>query len=88
LTREEGLDMLSKYEGKKPASLEIFLEMVGLTEQEFFDIASSHTVSPWRLNIFEQESGTKLPDFESWTRDGKMKREDAEKQLENWKRSQ
>ena len=59
-----------------------------VAEQEFFDIASSHTVSPWRLNIFEQESGTKLPDFESWTRDGKMKREDAEKQLENWKRSQ
>jgi N-acetyl sugar amidotransferase len=88
LAREEGLDMLSKFEGKKPASLEIFLEMVGLTESEFFEIASSHTVSPWKLNIFEQESGTKLPDFDSWTREGKMKREDAEKQLVNWKRSQ
>lgn len=88
LTREEGLDMLSKYEGKKPASLEIFLEMVGLTEDEFFEISKSHTVSPWKLNVFEQEAGTKLPDFNTWTREGKMKREDAEKQLENWKRSQ
>jgi len=88
LSREEGLDMLSKYEGKKPASLEIFLEMVGLTEEEFFEISKSHTVSPWKLNVFEQEAGTKLPDFEKWTRSGKMERVDSEKQLENWKRSQ
>ena len=88
LTREEGMDMLTKYEGKKPASLEIFLEMVGLSEDEFFEISKSHTVSPWKLNVFEQEAGTKLPDFNEWTREGKMKREDAEKQLENWKRSQ
>jgi hypothetical protein len=80
--------MISEFEGKKPASLEIFLEMVGLTESEFFEIAQSHTVSPWRLNIFEQEAGEKLKDFDSWTRSGKMKREDAEVQLNNWKKSQ
>jgi N-acetyl sugar amidotransferase len=88
LSREEGLNMISEFEGKKPASLEIFLEMVGLTESEFFEIAQSHTVSPWRLNIFEQEAGEKLKDFDSWTRSGKMKREDAEVQLNNWKKSQ
>lgn len=88
LTREEGLDMISKFEGKKPPSLEIFLEMVGLTEQEFFEIAQSHSVSPWKLNVFEQESGQKLPDFDSWTREGKMKREEAEEQLNRWKKAQ
>lgn len=88
LTREEGLDMISKYEGKKPPSLEIFLEMVGLTEAEFFEIAQSHSVSPWKLNVFEQESGQKLPDFNSWTREGKMKREEAEEQLNRWKKAQ
>lgn len=88
LTREEGLDMISKFEGKKPPSLEIFLEMVGLTEPEFFEIAQSHSVSPWKLNIFEQESGQKLPDFDSWTREGKMKREEAEEQLNRWKKAQ
>jgi N-acetyl sugar amidotransferase len=87
LTREEGLDMISKYEGKKPPSLEIFLEMVGLTEEEFFKISESHAVSPWKLNIFEQESGEKLPDFNQWTRDGKMKREDAEEQMKKWNKS-
>ena len=80
--------MIKDYEGKKPASLEIFLEMVGLTEDEFFEISKSHTVSPWKLNVFEQEAGVKLPDFNQWTREGKMNRADAEKQLDNWKKSQ
>lgn len=88
LDRNQGLDMINQYEGKKPASLEIFLEMVGLTETEFFEIAQSHSVSPWRLNVFEQEAGVKLPDFEQWTREGKMKREEAEIQINNWKKSQ
>lgn len=88
LEREEGLDMIAKYEGKKPPSLEIFLEMVGLTEAEFFEVAKSHSVSPWKLNIFEQESGQKLPDFSSWTRNGKMDRNVAENQLNNWKNAQ
>jgi N-acetyl sugar amidotransferase len=88
LEREEGLDMIAKYEGKKPPSLEIFLEMVGLTEDEFFKVSKSHSVSPWKLNVFEQEYGKKLPDFDAWTREGKMKREDAEAQLSKWEKSQ
>jgi N-acetyl sugar amidotransferase len=88
LERENGVKMIDQYEGKKPASLEIFLEMVGLTEQEFFEIAQSHTVSPWKLNVFEQEAGVKLPDFNQWTRTGKMDQAKAEVQIENWRKSQ
>jgi hypothetical protein len=88
LEREDGVKMINEYEGKKPASLEIFLEMVGLTEQEFFEIAKSHTVSPWKLNVFEQEAGAKLPDFKQWTRSGKMDRAEADVQIENWRKSQ
>lgn len=88
LAREEGMNMISKYEGKKPASLEIFLEMVGLTESEFFKIAQSHTVSPWKLDITGQKPGEKLSDFNQWTRNGKMKREDAVQQMKTWSKSQ
>jgi hypothetical protein len=88
LDREQGTQMIHDYEGKKPASLEIFLEMVGLTEAEFFEIAQSHSVSPWRLNLVEQEAGEKLPDFNKWTRAGKMDRKDADIQLDKWKKSQ
>jgi len=88
LDRKEGLEMIGKYEGKKPPSLSIFLDMVGLTEKEFYDIAQSHTVSPWKLNVFEQELGEQLPDFDAWSKEGAMKREDAEIQLERWKKTQ
>ncbi len=87
LTREEGMDMLSKYEGKKPASLEIFLEMVGLSEDEFFKIAQSHAVSPWKMNVFEQELGEQLPDHKQWSNAGPMERSDTEKQLDRWKKT-
>jgi N-acetyl sugar amidotransferase len=87
LSREEGLGMINQYEGKKPRSLEIFLDMVGLTEEEFFEISKSHTVSPWKLNVFEQEIGEQLPDFDKWSTAGKMDRSDAEEQLELWKKS-
>lgn len=87
LDRETGLEMINQYEGKKPRSLEIFLDMVGLTEQEFFDIAQTHAVSPWKMNVFEQELGETLPDFDKWSRDGEMKREDAIEQLDRWKKA-
>jgi len=85
MNREEGVEMINQYEGKKPASLEIFLEMVGLTEEEFFQIAQQHSVSPWRLNVFQQQAGEKLHDFDKWTRAGKMKRKEALTQLDRWK---
>jgi hypothetical protein len=87
LTREEGMDMLSKYEGKKPASLEIFLEMVGLSEEEFYRIAQSHAVSPWKMNVFEQELGEELPDHNQWSNAGPMERSNTEKQLDRWKKT-
>ena len=87
LSREEGLDMIHKYEGKKPASLEIFLDMIGLTEAEFFEIAKTHQISPWKINVFEQEMGEKLPDFDHWSREGKMERAEAEAQIDRWKKT-
>lgn len=87
LSREEGLDMIHKYEGKKPASLEIFLDMIGLTETEFFEITKTHQISPWKINVFEQEMGEKLPDFDQWSREGKMDRAEAEAQIDRWKKT-
>ena len=86
LSREEAVLMVEKYEGKEPPSLEIFLELVGLTKVEFYVIALSHTVSPWSFDMSKIEKGDKTPDFDVWSRDGKMKREDAEIQINQWKK--
>ena len=86
LTRDEALALVEKYEGKEPPSLEIFLELVGLTKAEFYEIALSHTVSPWSFDLSKIEQGNKLPDFDVWSREGKMKREDAEIQINRWEK--
>lgn len=84
ITKEEGEKMIEEFEGKEPPSLEIFLDFVGLTKEEFYKIAESHTVSPWKFNSMMLEIGKQLPDFDKWAREGKMEREEAQKQINKW----
>jgi N-acetyl sugar amidotransferase len=82
LTREEGLSLLKQYEGKRPPSLDLFLDYVGLTEVEFLEIAMSHGVSPHEHSPEDVTPGARTADFDVWPREGAMPREEAEAQLE------
>jgi N-acetyl sugar amidotransferase len=68
LTREEAWALAEKYDGKRPASLDIFLEKLGLTEEEFIDIVSCHQVKPWQFDPEKVEPGEPLPDMNRWAR--------------------
>jgi N-acetyl sugar amidotransferase len=46
LTREEGLDLVGKYDGRRPAALDMFLDILGISEERFHDIVSRHVVAP------------------------------------------
>jgi len=81
ISLEDAKKNISSYEGKRPPSLDIFLDFVGITEDEFYDIASSHSISPWQFNRAELKDGIKTHDFDKWSRSGKMSREEAESQL-------
>lgn len=48
LDRATALQMVQEYEGKKPQSLAVFLEYLGITEKEFNDIVLEHVISPWQ----------------------------------------
>lgn len=85
MTREEALKLVEAYEGKRPPSLDLFLEYVGLTEEEFIKIALSHSVSPYRHDPKRTKKGEKTHDFEEWERTGAMPREEALEQLERKK---
>ena len=85
LTHEQGLDMVHQYEGKRPPSLDLFLEFVGLTEKEFLEIAASHAVSPHVPDVAKIQPGKKLHDFSAWTRDGKMPPSESKLLLERWR---
>ncbi|TSA38385.1 MAG: N-acetyl sugar amidotransferase [Porphyromonadaceae bacterium] len=86
MTREEALALVKDYEGKRPPSLDLFLEIVGLDEKEFLEIAISHGVSPYRHDPCVTRDGMKAHDFDQWPRFGAMPRVEALHQLDRWHR--
>lgn len=88
MTREEGLDMVKEYEGKRPPSLDLFLDFIGLSEAEFLEIAMSHGVSPHQHEPASIKQGRRLADFDQWSRSGPMPRAEAEAQLARWREKQ
>jgi N-acetyl sugar amidotransferase len=79
MDRDNALEIIDKYEGKKPKSLEIFLEFIGLTEKEFFDIAMSHQVSPWNFDMESTKNESKrMKDFDEWYKGDGLTREESE----------
>jgi N-acetyl sugar amidotransferase len=85
ITPEERQVMVDLYEGKRPPSLDIFLEFVGLTEDEFYEVAMKHTVSPWKFEKKLTENGEVLADYNSWNTKGGISRDEAKQKLSNWR---
>ncbi len=85
LKKEDGEKLIAEYEGRRPPSLDLFLEFVGLTEQEFMEIAMAHQVSPYAHDPQKTLPGQRMADYERWNKDGAMARADAEAQVIRWK---
>ena len=86
LSREEGLKIIEKYEGKEPPSLELFLKYTGLTKEEFYEVSISHIVSPNKFDTSNIEISQKTHDFNDWSSDGEMEPNYTKDQLKNWKK--
>ena len=85
LSREEGEHLIRAYEGKRPPSLDLFLDFIGLTEHEFLEVAMGHQVSPYVHDPAKTEPGQRTHDFDQWSRDGTMARVDASDLLARWR---
>jgi N-acetyl sugar amidotransferase len=46
MSRDEAVEYVKKYEGRKPASLPVFLQYIGMTEEEFNHIVAMHLIPP------------------------------------------
>jgi len=68
LDRETGLLLTQKYDGKRPASLDMFLEILEITEDEFEKILKENAVTDWGVRHDKIQSGESLPDMEQWDR--------------------
>ena len=86
MDRATGKKMIKDFEGKEPPSLEIFLKLVGITKEQFYEITKKHAVSPWKIKSIDHQLGEKLPDFDSWSTDGKMHPQEAKKQINLWEK--
>lgn len=73
ISKAEADRLVEKYEGKKPPSLELFLEYLELTEDEFNKIVLNTVIAPHQPDFDSIETGPKTWDFDQWFREGKVK---------------
>jgi N-acetyl sugar amidotransferase len=66
LSREEGLALEAQYDGKRPASIDWFLDILQISEAEFYDILEKHQVHPWTFDPARVETGKPTPDMPLW----------------------
>ncbi len=85
MSKEEGQHLVDTYEGRRPPSLDLFLEFVGLSEKEFLEVAMSHQVSPYVHDPASTKPGERTRDYDRWNRDGAMARIDVNEIMEQWR---
>ncbi len=73
MTPSEAKEINEKFDGRKPPSLDIFLEYVGLTENEFNEIVDRTTIPPHKPNYNTNEIASKTWDFDQWYREDNKK---------------
>jgi len=66
ISTEKAQELIKKYDGKRPASLDLFLKYLGITEEEFMKIALQHEVAPFKFDAEHVEKGEPLPDMKDW----------------------
>ena len=69
MTREQAMEYIRTYEGRKLRSLEVFLDYIGISEEEFNRIVALHLIPPARaVNPETLPEGEKLWDQDAWFR--------------------
>ena len=66
MDRETGWKLAQEYDGKRPASLDQFLKVLGITEAEFEEILLKNEVFDWGVDHNKIQLGKPLPDMELW----------------------
>ena len=70
IDRETGWKRAQEFDGKKPASMPHVLRILGITEDEYFEILEKHSVHPWKLDRSTLQEGQPLSDMPKWDSSG------------------
>ena len=74
--------MIKDYEGKKPKSLDLFLSYLNITEEEFYMIAMSHSVDPWKFDKSLYGVSEPLHDNSQWIEKPSLSRNTSKSMIE------
>ena len=66
MDRATGFDLAQRYDGKRPASLDDFLKILGITEDEFEKMLMDNAVSDWGFSHDDIVTGQMLSDYSEW----------------------
>lgn len=69
IDKDHAQNLVDTYEGRKPPSLELFLDYVGLSEEEFFQVVDRTVVPPHQPDYGKNDYAPKTWDFEQWFRE-------------------
>ncbi len=69
MTTEEAWDWIQKYDGRKPESLEVFLEYMGMSEEEFYETIKKFVVPPFEPDFDNIPPADKVHDINEWYRE-------------------
>jgi N-acetyl sugar amidotransferase len=69
MTKAQADKLVATYEGAKPRSLEVFLELLDMTEDEFNGIVEKTVVSPHKPDFDVIRWGKPTHDFTQWNRE-------------------
>jgi len=64
--REEALEIEQEYDGKRPASIDWFLDILQISESEFYELLEKHQVFPWKFDAAKIDTGKAMPDMAQW----------------------
>jgi hypothetical protein len=68
ISREKALAIEQEYDGKRPASIDWFLSILQISEDEFYELLEKHQVHPWEFVKEPVTTGPVPPDFTEWDR--------------------
>ena len=74
LSTEEANKLSEEFDGRKPPSLEIFLEYMGLTEEEFNKTVKGMAIPPYDHQFDAKEMSEKTWDFDKFYREDNRKK--------------
>ena len=73
MSTQEGATLIAENDAFKPQSLQVFLEYMGITEDEFNNIIKDFIVPPFEPDFSSIPSASALHDMEAWYREDNRK---------------